>query len=928
MRAQGSPTAGFSSPATGASGADTGTPTDHISGAISNLAATIQPLTQQIQNLTLQIQSLNYSLMARSGGSVAVTPGGGIAMAGAAGGGYWGNVLSNAQWSGFYPQSIVNAMIAQLPGISGGVAASAMLLMNTGIDAQLALTRPPFETNVQLQSATRAGQYVHPATAAGMQQAAELQGILDSARSWGRLFDWFPLWRREDEQNIYRPLERMIAFTRADTMRASYNRTIALYGGQPVLDLNDPTAEAQVEGVAAFGGFGREAVRASQRLNYRWGLGRNVSPRDYGEVLGDIARLSGNLGLSGLREQVYGGDIEGAMQSYLGIAAGRGDFGRLNMARRLGFSEDQIQAAIATGVASSETQFQSELQGQTLAQMRYTGAGYKKIQQQIEGMRSTLLTRREQLSYEPLAQAEIDVQRAGLYYTGETTMYGQRGQIIGAERIRSALGVQRSLFSSNDPEAAFNTQRNQALRQANLYTEMSRRSDIFDPGLITLFSAQAEQAAFEANYAIPRAYAEEMFGRGMAQATGGYISAVTAASRARIFGGGSAISGTAAGVASGIDDQIAQLRNLMDHGLRNEREKLEISNQIKQLEKEKMEQVQAIFQSGEMRSIGAAGTRLTESGATAQIGFLRGVGGTAGVGLAVGIVGSARGLVNQINQSIRKARQEGYEEDSEFMQNLRNQLAQAQVGETQAEIGMGSTPLSIGIQRSLSAGQYQVQALSMLPGAYGNIRGALQGQLRTLQRAAEELTGMRASALANASPENREAIDFAFQQRMQQIGLQQASVFQQLSYGWESRLISQALGTPGNFGSLDRRFSYMSAVLGGVRNPHFGASAADQPYFMSQALYPGSIAGATGTPAGFGVTALTGAAPQSGFRENLPNFSAAPPTQNVKLEIMLKWPDGSDAGRATLNTAQGGGSLLSSFEDLQRILVTKNAGNY
>jgi hypothetical protein len=103
-----------------------------------------------------------------------------------------------------------------------------------------------------------------------------------------------------------------------------------------------------------------------------------------------------------------------------------------------------------------------------------------------------------------------------------------------------------------------------------------------------------------------------------------------------------------------------------------------------------------------------------------------------------------------------------------------------------------------------------------------------------------------------------------YQERLQQLGVQQAGAYQQLSYGWENRLMSTMIGSPGSFNLNGRGFALRDAVLfGGAVNPHFGSNRSNLPFFLQLAglgNIPSHFPGTTGPfdAPGFGVYGMPG----------------------------------------------------------------------
>ncbi len=949
---------GFSRPASSfGSDPNAGMSTGQFASAMGALATAIPPLTQQIQLLVAQMQGLNNSLQQKRGGAgggaggVVVTPTGNVASPGGSGG-FLSNILSNAQWTNFSPQGLVNSAIAQLPTMWGAAAAGGMLLTNTAISANLAYSEPIFQTETSLMAASRSGTYVNPIERNTARRSAEIEGTLGYARAWGGLWDWLgPV--RYLHEGVYRGMERNIELVKASGRNMMTNRAIAAYGGAVSLNIDDDTLEGQLAGVRASAGFGRSAVRGAQGYGYEPML-RRFGIEGVEGAFGTLSGMASDYRFTNVRSAFGVGDIQGAAGAALSVAAASGNFGAIrSLMPFFGDDRNALNTAIARANQAADISGglsigQSALGfGQSaLSYLQATGAGYGAIQAQtnliggsVSSQMALLSQQRNLWAGNPIMQAQIDAQMAQMgamgaevYRYGVEAEFSQRGTSIGAARLTAGLTTRETLYGGGDESAlssAYSGEVRQARRQARLLREMAR-SDIYDPATREMYATQASEFEQQASLLLPRQLSFEQYGIASGRAGLSGATASLGMTTALLFGGANDVRAAGGQQVGAIREQISSLVDLLARGNLSLREQLDYQRQIVDLRKQEVEAGTQSARTAAQMSMAVAGGTTDIAALGAQRGFLQGVGGVAGVGLASGVARGRAGEVRAAQDYVNLLRQQGVADNSPQMVDARRAVEAARTGQTQAELGMSQTPFSLGLRSALSGQEYTAQVLSSVPGAYGNLRGALQGQLSTLNKMSQELQQQEAAALQNASPENRAALEFEFQQRRQQIGLQEAAVSQQLSYGWESRLISNVLGAPGNFSGQMNRFSYMRSVLNGARNPLFGSNSRDLPGYLQNAMYPGSIAGATGTPEGFAITAMVGARGRDSGPMPIPNYAGSDMTSGrdkVVIEIILRNPDGSQIGRGTVSATRGGTGILGNLEDISNLLVQQNSGN-
>jgi hypothetical protein len=169
--------------------------------------------------------------------------------------------------------------------------------------------------------------------------------------------------------------------------------------------------------------------------------------------------------------------------------------------------------------------------------------------------------------------------------------------------------------------------------------------------------------------------------------------------------------------------------------------------------------------------------------------------------------------------------------------------------------------------------------------------------------------------------------EFQYQQQLQSVGQAQLGAYANLSFGWEGRLMSQVINAPGSFSMISPFASARAAVGAGVMNPHLGSRLSSNDFFLRQAGLMSSIAGSTGTPEGFAMTALTGAHPRnphmlgleggdSGMRSDLKGA-----IDGATIIIEMRMADGSvQRQRGTLRSPNNhvAGSSVSISESASR----------
>jgi hypothetical protein len=193
---------------------------------------------------------------------------------------------------------------------------------------------------------------------------------------------------------------------------------------------------------------------------------------------------------------------------------------------------------------------------------------------------------------------------------------------------------------------------------------------------------------------------------------------------------------------------------------------------------------------------------------------------------------------------------------------------------------IAARPLDVATRATISGGEFRTQVLESMPGAYGNIRRETLGLMEAYGGASQEIVARR-------ERERRAGIlrpedELHYQEQLQQLSLAQVGAEQRLSFGWQSRLVSQTLGTPRNFALIASQFSLRDAVGAGVANPLFGANAQQLPMwqrFAHEAPFFGMPPGVRGPyPSDdFGALGAPGVGRAGGGMANQPHPATIPP---------------------------------------------------
>lgn len=266
--------------------------------------------------------------------------------------------------------------------------------------------------------------------------------------------------------------------------------------------------------------------------------------------------------------------------------------------------------------------------------------------------------------------------------------------------------------------------------------------------------------------------------------------------------------------------------------------------------------VQAIMTGagGFQRDFGVAGAGYSLAGANTGLTVGGGYGALAAAGSFRSQVASAESQMHAAQGEIDFLRSHNAPEDAPAMLAARTRMAEAQSAMQRAGGGFASAPLPAAFTGQMEAAAFSIQVAGSLPGMYGSRREMMGQQMDLLAGAIGYRQRQRAEQIAiqgHLTPEE----ELTYQREIMGLQGQRVGLFNEMSYGWQNRLLSTVVNTPGNFAAIAPGLAMRAAVGAGVRNPLFGGQVGDIPNFMEQSMLVGSLSGAH-SPAGLAATAL------------------------------------------------------------------------
>lgn len=825
---------------------------------------------------------------------------------GGGGGGGGGGVPSppGGSWGAFFHQiaqnptlgGIVNAGLNQMPLGSLAALGFAAEIGSTAMNAAYAGQRPQYQLETSLMSQRLQGQYVNPIIEAGQYRSATIRGEIAAERATlapitslpligGALGSLFELsgflgmgnfQEREraaelavpkaiaDQQKLY--LARMTGLrtydmAESDSMRGlkiEMARRLNPFGtgaASTVADMgfdSNTLAAFGVEGVAGAMGaitqMGFDPNLPGLRRNMSSLLGKNGAHPDLLHEAAAMAALHGNLqGVSQLFPLFPNGG--GAYNNYVGVADEV-----LGYQRELGMSRSRLSIARNTG------QDIGAITGEFGAQEGQLKRWIQRVRQARDASPAGLKGDFDAFLL------ELEAQQTALPRQSADAYYGYQGQLYGAEMSSASTGFQRGLYGGlgeRGLDPLFGRRRSAGLASAGLYRERSRRMDVYSPAERAAFAAMAEQEEFQATVGLAREQSQTTLGIGMGRAGLTSAFAQTESAFAGLFGNAGDMQRGGLMQAGGIREQIAAIEAFLKRGNLSLQEQLQYQAQIVNLRRQEVETTEQAYRGAARQTLGVAQGNYGIGQTELSRSFLLGGGGMVGFAGASGVANQAASVATAAAGYVAMLRQRGVSEDNPEMIQARQQLASAQMGQSQSVLALGQVPMPLAMTQATRRGEFALGVMQRTYASYGDIRGTVTGLMDNAGREMRMLHDMEAEAERSGRFRGAEgeALRAEFENRRMEVGNRLVGYQQQLENGWQDRLISQVSNAPGSFNYIASGFTRREAsrFLGAI-SPAFGfRNASERDAYMERGpRLADSLIGNITRPEGFLETALSG----------------------------------------------------------------------
>jgi len=559
---------------------------------------------------------------------------------------------------------------------------------------------------------------------------------------------------------------------------------------------------------------------------------------------------------------------QGDLSSILGIQSLIRDAGQFKSAMRDAFAQTTLLNT-AIPIAAAHV----SLAQANVAFDQATGVGFRGVAGDIGAIAgvlgSEIALKRQALAKmtNPLdrahLQAEIrgmEAQQAGLRQSAVMAVFSGEGVMNQAR----SLGAGNELFSAMyggthaGVDAAYGLQSRAGLAEARRLEDMSRSSFI-SPEQRELYKQQARQKRLESTVGLDRERSSYDFGITTAQigVAGARASAVL--TQARLYSDPAGIYAADLGAAGVTQRQIGAVRaRLSDPASHlSEGERLDLQARSISLLSEFNASLENSKRSFLSLDVSVTQTRQSIIAQQGNRSFLLGAGGGAAYGIgAANVVASDNSIAKQ--RRVLANLPPGSPQYATEQDKLEGMLT----GREQTRLGIANTPLPIDLrmQEMNAQGQFNIMQKSYLP--YGDTRRYFEDMMGAKGRELKEFASLRAQAKKGGYYDKA----FEEQLRSRELGTvsSMADLQNQLSEGWEGRLISSVVGLPsrGAFSTAGFTRFESSKFLQNL-TPGFGFSGAggmaarDNWMFRGPHLY-GSTIGALQRPEGFMATAMSG----------------------------------------------------------------------
>lgn len=348
-------------------------------------------------------------------------------------------------------------------------------------------------------------------------------------------------------------------------------------------------------------------------------------------------------------------------------------------------------------------------------------------------------------------------------------------------------------------------------------------------------------------------------------------------------------------------EYLAQLRQ--NYG--SLRERNDVEARITQLETQRAVQEEQILRDRAAQEIQLSRTKESMYSATGATQTLQG-GSLAGMSSRSQAVSQQRQTVTQLRQELQRELAKTGGTETPYTTQKRAELAQAEYGVAQGEIGLGEYQTSPEMRTRLARNDVGMAIMTRTYAQYGDVRGAIESRMGMVDEQILELKKTTQRAMSSASPENRSAIEARATEQMRSLMMEKVGLQQQLEQGFTERLISEVYNAPDSFNAVMSGFSKREASKFLTVQP-FGGNKEQADYYKSKGrLWYNNFAHAMGTPAGFNEMAMTGMSQDmaKGVQVNLGEGS-------IVVHVTLEDGSRSQTGQATVTQVNINNKALS-----------------
>jgi hypothetical protein len=415
--------------------------------------------------------------------------------------------------------------------------------------------------------------------------------------------------------------------------------------------------------------------------------------------------------------------------------------------------------------------------------------------------------------------------------------FGQRGRVVGADlgiaQERMSRATLTDFAGTAEADRAFGAVQRGMQRQLNLQTEQLEAMVSAGAGLAQTEPLRAEIERMRTAIArAPIEYARQVYRDTVVQlAAPGQIAGMQlGAMSATGAMPGAAMEGAFRSQMDSLQAQRAAAQERWQNAPTAQdrlQARMEYERLNAQMQSLPIQQEQTRYGAIQSEIQGSMGIYSGKAGAATA----RGEGTVATMDLRYGEIAEQDRAIDEQQRHIDKLRAGGA--GPAILRQEEANIERMRAQQEQMKAGLGGYQAPVAMRERLSQGEYAANVLQNVPGAYGPSRAILQQQMGLLnEEAADVQKQLKIVRERGGNPEAEHQLN----NQLRSIGTQQLGMFNQLSYGWENRLISRMIGAPGNFNVEARGFALADAVGAGVANPHFGATAGQLPHFMRQAM--------------------------------------------------------------------------------------------